>query len=123
MSNTIMIVEAATAVPWTKPEELVYDPNGPLPPLGGRIAGGFNVALWEGSVLFVKQEAVPEPTLRALITANGGKKVIPGWQQPYTCRFCQSWANRLKCPLCGGCSRIRSSLRVTPRPGPTGRLK
>jgi Protein of unknown function (DUF1559) len=34
-SKTILIVEAGKAVPWTKPEDLVYEPNQPLPPLGG----------------------------------------------------------------------------------------
>ena len=34
-SNTVLVVEAATAVPWTKPDELPYDPNGMLPSLGG----------------------------------------------------------------------------------------
>ena len=33
-ANTILVVEAAEAVPWTKPEDLEYDPNGPLPKLG-----------------------------------------------------------------------------------------
>src|SRR5262245_3545388 len=30
-SNTILVIEAGTPVPWTKPEDLVYDPDGPLP--------------------------------------------------------------------------------------------
>jgi len=30
-SNTVLIVPAAESVPWTKPEELTYDPNGRLP--------------------------------------------------------------------------------------------
>src|SRR5712691_6018975 len=29
-SNTIMVVEAWDAVPWTKPEDLTYDPDRPL---------------------------------------------------------------------------------------------
>src|SRR5262245_60688606 len=29
-SSTILLVEAGHAVPWTKPEELIFDPNGPL---------------------------------------------------------------------------------------------
>ncbi len=34
-SNTILIVEAAEAVPWTMPEVLLYDRNQPVPKLGG----------------------------------------------------------------------------------------
>lgn len=40
--NTLALVEAAEGVPWTKPDDFEYDPNGPLPALGvpgrGRIA-------------------------------------------------------------------------------------
>ena len=51
LSDTIMIVEAAEPVPWTKPDELVYDPDGPLPPLGGHHrSGGCNIAMFDGSV-------------------------------------------------------------------------
>ena len=43
-SNTIMIVEANRDIPWTKPEDIDYDPSQPLPKLGGhsrrRIPGG-----------------------------------------------------------------------------------
>jgi hypothetical protein len=31
---TLLAVEAAEAVPWTKPVDLVYDPKQPIPPLG-----------------------------------------------------------------------------------------
>ena len=31
----ILIVEAAEPVPWTKPEDIPFDPNAPLPALGG----------------------------------------------------------------------------------------
>jgi uncharacterized protein (TIGR03067 family) len=41
--NTIMVVEGADFVPWTKPADLVYDPQKPLPKLGGFIKNGFNV--------------------------------------------------------------------------------
>ena len=34
-ANTILVVEAGEAVPWTKPADLAYDPDGPLPPPGG----------------------------------------------------------------------------------------
>src|SRR4029077_10330578 len=42
-SNTMLITEAAEAVPWTKPEDLVYKP-GKLPKFGGMFKNGFNVA-------------------------------------------------------------------------------
>jgi hypothetical protein len=75
-SNTIAIVEAAEAVPWTKPDELVYDARKPLPKLGGLFTDGFNVAWMDGSTRFIPHR-VDEKTLRALITANGNEVVDP----------------------------------------------
>ena len=34
VDNTLLIVEANEAVPWTKPDELPYDSQSPLPRLG-----------------------------------------------------------------------------------------
>jgi hypothetical protein len=34
-STTILLVEAKRNIPWTKPEDIPYDPAKPLPPLGG----------------------------------------------------------------------------------------
>lgn len=72
-SRTIMGVEAAKAVPWTQPEELPYDPNGPLPELGLN-KPTFNVLMADGSVRPLPK-AIDERTLRALITYNGGEMV------------------------------------------------
>jgi hypothetical protein len=35
LANTLLVVEAGEPVPWSKPADLVYDPAGSLPPLGG----------------------------------------------------------------------------------------
>jgi prepilin-type processing-associated H-X9-DG protein len=70
-SNTIMVVEAEEGVPWTKPDELMYDSKGPLPKLGGVWNGATNVAFADGSVRTLSDK-VPEATLRALITVNDG---------------------------------------------------
>lgn len=72
--TTILIVEAGTAVPWTKPADLEYDPNKPLPKLGGLYKEGFHIALGDGSVLFLSSK-LNEKVLRAMITRNGGEKV------------------------------------------------
>jgi hypothetical protein len=74
ISNTILIVEAGQSVPWTKPDDLPYDPNRPLPPLGGHFANGFNAASADGAVHFVPKDT-PENTLRLLITRNDGRPV------------------------------------------------
>jgi hypothetical protein len=77
-SNTIMFVEAAKAVPWTKPEDLPYDADKPLPKMGGLFAGGFNAALCDGSVRFISN-TISEKTLRAAITRSGGEVLGPDW--------------------------------------------
>ncbi len=77
-SNTITVVEAANGVPWTKPEDLPFDLNKPLPPLGGRFRKGFNAAFADGSVRFIPKDT-PEKDLKAMITCNGGE--IPNLPQ------------------------------------------
>ncbi len=73
-SGTLLIVEAGTAVPWTKPEDLPYDPDKPLPALGGVFEDGCVAAFADGSCRFLTHD-VDEATIRALITRNGGEPV------------------------------------------------
>jgi len=73
-SNTILIVEATDAVPWTKPEELPFDPKKDLPKLGLKDAERFNVAFADGSTRSLKK-TIDKDTLKALITRNGGENV------------------------------------------------
>ena len=74
-SNTFMIVEAGQEVPWTKPEELPFDPEAKqLPKLGGTFEGGFHVVFGDGSVRFIKHTTKLE-TLKAFITRNGGEVI------------------------------------------------
>jgi prepilin-type processing-associated H-X9-DG protein len=73
-SNTWMVVETDEAVPWTKPDELAYDPKKPVPRLGNFFGGGFNAAFMDGSVHYFRR-APAERTLRALITHAGGEVI------------------------------------------------
>jgi hypothetical protein len=75
-TNTLLVVEAANGVPWTKPEDLRFDPNGPLPPLGGRFRKGFTAAFADGHTALIPKDT-PEKTLKALITRNGDEVVPP----------------------------------------------
>jgi hypothetical protein len=70
-SNTILIVEAGTAVPWTKPEDLPYEAGQPLPKLGGIVKGSFRAALVDGSVTDYSQD-LDEARLRATIARQDG---------------------------------------------------
>lgn len=74
-SNTIGVVEAFEPVPWTKPAELPYDAQKPLPKIGGgQFADGFHAAFMDGVVRFLSKR-IDEATLRALITRNGGEVI------------------------------------------------
>ena len=77
--NTILIAEAAEAVPWTKPDELVYRTDEPVPKLGTHFRNFFFpdvffVTLADGSVRKYPMD-LPEEKLRPLITANGGEPI------------------------------------------------
>jgi uncharacterized protein (TIGR03067 family) len=70
-SNTAFFVEASKAVPWSKPDDLPYDPAKPLPELGGVDKGGFFLAWMDGSVDFIKKP-IEEKLLRLAITRQDG---------------------------------------------------
>jgi RNA polymerase sigma-70 factor (ECF subfamily) len=74
VSNTILVLEAGQAVPWTKPADLDYDAKKPLPKLGGTFKDVFNVAMADGSV-----HALPlqfkEDVMRRFIIRNDGQPV------------------------------------------------
>ncbi len=72
LSNTIFIVEAGEPVPWTKPEDVPFDPKKKeLPKLGGLFPDGFYVAWGDGSVSWVGRNFDPA-TMRLAITRNDG---------------------------------------------------
>jgi prepilin-type processing-associated H-X9-DG protein len=90
LAETILVVEAGEPVPWSKPADLAYDPDGPLPPLGGVFTkpvrflkfevsrrAGFNVLFADGSCRFIDSRT-DERIIRSLITRNGGEKVDLG---------------------------------------------
>ncbi len=71
-SNTLMVVEAGSPVPWTKPEDITYDKDKPVPKLGRIFPGEFCAAFADGSVRFLRT-SIPEQMLRALITRSSGE--------------------------------------------------
>jgi hypothetical protein len=75
-SNTILVVEAKHAVPWTKPEDLTFDPGvaASLYGAGSLHPGGFSAAMGDGSVRFIK-DTIDVKKFRSLITRNQGEIV------------------------------------------------
>jgi hypothetical protein len=72
-ADTILVIEAGEAVPWTKPDELQYSPDKPLPKLGGIFGGDFTVVSVGGDTYYYKKGDLDEKTLRAAITPAGGE--------------------------------------------------
>jgi hypothetical protein len=90
-SATILVVEAGTAVPWTKPQDIEYDPQRPLPQLGGQFPGpgrfrllpsgrrkGVMVGMGDGSFHSVKA-SMPEHTWRWAISRTTTEQLPPEW--------------------------------------------
>lgn len=75
-ANTFLIVEAAQAVPWTKPQDLPYDPSEPLPALGNFSPEFFFAAVADASVDWLGR-GIAEQRIRARITRNGGETLDP----------------------------------------------
>jgi tRNA A-37 threonylcarbamoyl transferase component Bud32 len=65
-ANAIVVVDAAERVPWTKPEELPYRPNQPLPRLGPR-------ALFADGSVRRLTPGLDEKARRGLISSSGEK--------------------------------------------------
>jgi Protein of unknown function (DUF1559) len=77
--NTLMVVEAKEPVPWTKPDDLSFDPAA-APSLygaGSPHPGGFHGSMANGSVRFFKN-TIDLNVFRALITRAAGEIVARG---------------------------------------------
>lgn len=77
MAQTLLVVEAKRNIPWTKPEDIPYAKDRPLPRLGGFFAGGFHASFVDGSVRFFSDGIRPQ-TLRNLIEKADGNRVDRG---------------------------------------------
>jgi RNA polymerase sigma factor (sigma-70 family) len=71
-TRTVLLGEAAEPVLWTKPEDLPFQTDEPLPKLGGVSQAGSYIAMCDGSVRLLKK-TTQESTLRGLITRAGGE--------------------------------------------------
>ena len=72
-SNTVLVAEAANPVPWTKPEDLDFQPGMPTPKLG-TLVGKHAVVFCDGSAKLLPT-TIPDQTLRALATIQGGEAI------------------------------------------------
>ena len=74
-SNTILLVGAERDIPWTKPEDIPFDPEKDLPKFGGHHQGGFLALFADGSVRLI-ESTIDKDALKALLTRNG-REVVP----------------------------------------------
>jgi len=74
-SNTIWLAEAATPVPWTKPDDMEYDATKP-PKVGYHFGDRCNVGFADGSVRSIRKSLKPE-ILHLLIQKNDGQVLPP----------------------------------------------
>ncbi len=76
-SNTILVLETDSFVPWTKPDDLHWSKGGPLPRLASPHPDGAHALFADGATRFLKPTIRPE-ILLALITMNGGEVIGGG---------------------------------------------
>jgi hypothetical protein len=73
-SNTILVVEAADAVPWARPGDLPFDPK-KAPKVGSDDRKWFYAVFADGHVRALRRDKLTDDQLRALMTTNGGEIV------------------------------------------------
>jgi hypothetical protein len=78
LDKTLLVVPAKVPVPWTKPDDLEYAADTPLPPFGEGVGmhATVPVLMADGSVTSF-HSGTPEATIRAMITRNGREEFTP----------------------------------------------
>jgi prepilin-type processing-associated H-X9-DG protein len=76
-SSAILALETETPIPWTRPDELLWAPNEPLPALKSRHGDGTHILLADGSARYVKR-TISFQILLGLFTINGGEVLASG---------------------------------------------
>jgi len=77
-SNTICIAESAESVPWASPQEMKFQANAPLPPLGHPTRSVILLGMCDGSIRSVPK-AVNTQTINDAITRNGNEMLPVNW--------------------------------------------
>ena len=73
-ASTIMLVHSAHLVPWTKPEDIEYSPDTPLPAFSKARPDGFLAVFADGTVRSIPHDT-DEAKIRAMLTPRGGESV------------------------------------------------
>jgi hypothetical protein len=70
-SNTGLVFEAGEPVTWSKPADMPFDENKPLPKLGGLFDGECHVAMCDGSVRILKKNPDEKELKHLIMPADG----------------------------------------------------
>jgi hypothetical protein len=73
-SNTLLVATAATPVPWTKPDDIAFDPNADMTQKLGFFPDVAHAAFADGSVRALSRR-IDRKTIAALITRGGGEVI------------------------------------------------
>jgi hypothetical protein len=73
--GTLLVVESRRNIPWTKPEDIPFDPNKELPELGGFMRGQLNAVFADGTMRTLDLAKVGAQ-LKWLIVPNDGHEVV-----------------------------------------------
>jgi Ca-activated chloride channel family protein len=73
-SNSVLVMETDALVPWTKPEDLRWQPGGSPPQLKSPHSGGTHVVLTDGQTRFFKSAMAPS-ILQSVLTINGAEVI------------------------------------------------
>lgn len=71
---TLLVVEARRNIPWTKPEDLTYSADAPVPELGGHFDKGYAVAMASGVARWILE--IDDDSLRAMITKDRNDTLV-----------------------------------------------
>jgi prepilin-type processing-associated H-X9-DG protein len=75
-ADTILVVETSDLAPWTAPHDVAFDSASTVAVCGSGHPGGFNAAMADGAVKFLKSTTDPG-VLLSLMTRNGGEVIRP----------------------------------------------
>jgi len=80
-SNTIMVLETSSAVPWTRPADIPFDPKKDLPDIGKAYGQKPMAAMCDGAVRALDLKKISAETLKAAITPSGGEVLGKDWEE------------------------------------------
>jgi Protein of unknown function (DUF1559) len=78
-SNTIFCVESTTAVPWSKPVDIAFDPKKDLPKFGKAFGEKPLAALCDGSIRTLDMKTLTADTLKYAIQTDDGNVLGSDW--------------------------------------------